>query len=608
MNEHHDTGGDRDVRRFPARLSQVGAEPGPRFTLATKRILLAQIRTLLALVAGGRGRSAFPRGLRVGMSAGWSALGTLVSRWGRESARPARIARWRHAHWLVVGTVCFGAFMGQLDASIVTLAFPALQQQFDTSLAEVEWVSLAYLLTLVALLAPIGRLSDASGRKRWYLYGFALFTVASALCGLAPTLGALVGFRVLQAVGAAMLQANSVALVTTSVPRASMRSALGVQAAAQALGLALGPTVGGLLVTGPGWRWVFLVNIPVGVAGIIAGRFLLPRTRARTPVGSFDGAGLVLLVVWTTALLLAASAVSGLSLPGWVPGLLAALFVAGAVAFVARERVAASPLIDLHLVGNRMVGCGILAAMGGYLVLFGPLVLFPVVLTRAGESAAHAGLVCTALPVGFAVGATLVSRLLPASWSSRRRCVLGAGLCVVALVVLVIVGGRQIPLIILLAILGLGVGVFTPANNHMVMASVPTRMSGLGGGILNMSRGLGTALGVAVVTFALHAGSTLSGERAALVALALAALMVGFLAAGAAGRRQSENHQGMRRGRHNHLAGRQRLLRTSGRRSCPPRRRALLDHGGEGPSRDRRDQLDPRHGLDEDPLSEGGVR
>ena len=199
----------------------------------------------------------------------------------REPARPAVVREHRLAPWLAVATVCFGAFMGQLDASIVTLAFPALQRQFGVGLAGVQWVSLAYLLALVALLVPVGRWSDRFGRKLVYLYGFVLFTAASAACGLAPSLAVLIGLRVVQAAGAAMLQANSVALVATSAPPGRRRAALGVQAGAQALGLALGPVVGGLLVASAGWRWIFFVNVPVGVVAVVAGWFLLPRTRQR---------------------------------------------------------------------------------------------------------------------------------------------------------------------------------------------------------------------------------------------------------------------------------------------------------------------------------------
>src|SRR4051812_11304420 len=173
--------------------------------------------------------------------------------------------------------------MGQLDASIVTLAFPAIERDFHTPLAAAQWVSLSYLLALVGLLAAAGRLADAVGRKLVYLQGFVVFTLASAACGLAPSLAWLVAFRVVQAAGAAMLQANSVALVITSVPARRMRAALGLQAAAQALGLALGPAFGGLLVASAGWRWVFWINVPIGCAAVVIGRLLLPRTRDFTP-------------------------------------------------------------------------------------------------------------------------------------------------------------------------------------------------------------------------------------------------------------------------------------------------------------------------------------
>ncbi|MBV9750345.1 MAG: MFS transporter, partial [Acetobacteraceae bacterium] len=179
-----------------------------------------------------------------------------------EPPRPEVIRRYPRAPWLAVGVVCFGAFMGQLDASIVTLTFRPMQHEFGAPLAAVQWVSLAYLLALVAMLAPAGRVADAVGRKLVYGYGFIIFTAGSAACGLAPSLGLLIAFRVAQAAGAAMLQANSVALVATSVPAARMRLALSVQAAAQSVGLGLGPTLGGLLTQTAGWRAVYWINVP----------------------------------------------------------------------------------------------------------------------------------------------------------------------------------------------------------------------------------------------------------------------------------------------------------------------------------------------------------
>ena len=440
----------------------------------------------------------------------------------------------RAAPWLAVGTVCFGAFMGQLDASIVTLAFPALHRQFAASLAAVQWVSLAYLVTLVALLIPAGRLADAAGRKLVYLYGFVVFTVASAACGLAPTLVALVGFRILQAVGAAMLQANSVALVTTSVSKARLRAALGVQAGAQALGLALGPTLGGLLVATVGWRWVFGVNVPVGVVAVVAGRYLLPRTRERTPLalGALDWPGLVLLAAAVTAGLLALSAGSGLALPVWAVLALAVLTLSATCGFVWRERRAADPLLDLTLLGRDRVGVGLVGALGGYLVLFGPLVLVPVVLAEVGVAAQHAGLVLTALPAGFALAATLGGRLAILG-SDRRRHWIGALLAAPELAVLALAPLTLPVLTVALAVVGLGLGVFTPANNATIMAAIPARASATGGGLVNLARGLGTALGVALPVLALHlaaqARHPAAGPHVAMGVLLLVAITTMFL-------------------------------------------------------------------------------
>ncbi|HEX4223738.1 MAG TPA: MFS transporter [Pseudonocardiaceae bacterium] len=448
-----------------------------------------------------------------------------------EAPRPRSIANWPGAGWLAVGTVCFGAFMGQLDASIVTLTFPALRSTFHASLAGVQWVSLSYLLTVVALLAPAGRLADALGRKQLYLYGFALFTLGSAACGLAPTLTALIGFRVLQGVGAALLQANSVALVTTSVPANRMRTALGIQAAAQALGLALGPTLGGILVDALGWQWVFGVNVPVGVLGLVAGRYLLPRTRQRTPVAGFDFIGLGLLILASTALLLAVSSVSGLALPWWSVAALVVVGLGTGVAFVLRSGRVRDGVIDLRLLRSRAVSGGLAAALGGYLVLFGPLVVVPVVVTAGGASALRAGLVCTALPAGFGLAATLGIRLLPRSWSNARRCVSGALVCVAALVPLVLVPVGGVAFIALLGLLGVGLGLFTPPNNAMVMGAIPAAKSGLGGGLVNMARGIGTALGVAVMTCVLNAAGVGAGAGWAFGLLAVVGVLVAGVAA-----------------------------------------------------------------------------
>ncbi|MGK4585767.1 MFS transporter [Kitasatospora sp. HPMI-4] len=442
-----------------------------------------------------------------------------------ERPRPEAVRNHAGAWRFAVLTVCFGAFMGQLDASIVTLTYQALREEFHTTLAAVQWVSLSYLLTLVALLVPIGRFSDVHGRKLMYLYGFAVFTLASAACGLAPTLAALVGFRVVQAAGAALMQANSVALVTTSAPPGRMRAALGMQAAGQAIGLALGPTVGGAIVATLGWRWVFWINVPVGILSLIAGHYLLPRTRERARTSCTDTVGVALLAAATTCALLALSVASGLGTPVWTAAVLGAAAAVAGWAFLRRQSRHPDPLIDLELLHRGPVGTGLLGGLCGYLVLFGPLVLVPVELARRHVSSISAGMVLTALPVGFALAATLAERLLPLGWDDRRRSRAGAAGCIGALVLLVLLPVHAALLPVPLLLLGLALGVFIPANNSVVMHALPRSAAAAGGGMVNMTRGLGTALGVAAVTLALHLAHGTAGYVAAsAVLLAFAAL------------------------------------------------------------------------------------
>ncbi|TSE01697.1 MFS transporter [Skermania sp. ID1734] len=415
--------------------------------------------------------------------------------------------------------------MGQLDASIVTLIFPALQREFAQPLAAVQWVSLAYLLALIGSLAAVGRFADSYGRKLLYVYGFAVFTAASAACGVAPTLWVLIVFRVLQAIGAAMLQANSVALVVTSVGKSHARAALGVQAAAQALGLAAGPAVGGLLVDSLGWRYVFLVNVPVGILGLIAGQFLLPRTRDSARPGRFDWLGAILLATASTTLLLAVSVFSGLALPLWSIPTMVVAGIACAAALIRRERRIDHPVIDPTVLRPAAVSMGLVGALCGYLVLFGPLTLLPQL--HGGHGGV--GLVLSCLPAGFALAAVCGERILPASVGTRVRAVGGAAVATFGCLALLLSHRPDVATAAALFGTGVGLGMFIPANNAAIMRAVPTRMSATGGGMVNMARGLGTALGVTLVALCLHTGGS-AGAQVALGVLAGAGVIAGISA------------------------------------------------------------------------------
>ena len=421
----------------------------------------------------------------------------------REAARPQWVRDRPFAPWAAVGAVCLGAFMGQLDASIVTLTYPRLQSEFTTGLGSVQWVSLSYLVVLAVLLVPVGRWADTAGRKLLYLYGFGLFSMASAACALAPTLGWLVAGRGLQAVGAALLQANSVALVVLSVPRSRVRTAVGLQGAAQALGVALGPTLGGVLVQAYGWRSVFWVNVPVGLAAILAGYVFVPRSRDLSQRHGSDRAGFILLASAIVSSLLALSGLSGMPLPSaWVVGL-CLVAVVTAVAFWHAEVRAQDPLVDIDLLRHGGLGALLAGALLAYLLLFAPLVLYPSVFATWGLGAAAGGLVLSCLPAGFALAA-VGTNMMHLPISNRQRVAVGA-LGVFACSVANIALWHSPGLVaVLLLLLGTFLGLVIPANNAAAMSAVPPSASAVTGGMVNVARALGTALGVAVTAMGLH--------------------------------------------------------------------------------------------------------
>ena len=431
----------------------------------------------------------------------------------REPRRPVAVRDSPRAHWYVVATVCIGAFMGQLDASIVTVALPRMGRDLHASLGAVEWVALAYLLVLVATVATVGRIADAVGRKLLYVYGFGVFTAGSALCGLAPTLPILIAARMLQAVGAAMLQANSVALIAEAMPRPMLGKAIGVQGSAQALGLALGPAVGGILLSLAGWRFIFLVNIPAGAIGLALGWFLLPRSRSRRELDGADGLGAVLLALAAMGPLVYLSLAGR---EGYADPVLLACLAAGvtaAVCFVRRERRVTAPLIDLSILRRHGLTSGLGSGLVSYLALFGTLFIVPYYLSADHDSATLIGLQLAVLPIAIGITAPVAGRLVTrvgARWLTAGGLVLAA----VGMFTIAVEHGTA-GILTGLALTGLGLGAFTPANNAGVMSASPPGHAGVTGGMLNMTRGLGTALGVALAGALFAAAAGVSGSRVA---------------------------------------------------------------------------------------------
>ena len=463
------------------------------------------------------------------------------SRWQRlliEPKRPDRIRNRPGAFWLTVAAVCIGAFMGQLDASIVTVALPTLQHTFHAGVDAVTWVGLSYLLVLVATVVAVGRFADMWGRKLLYVYGFGIFIIGSALCGLAPGLGWLTGFRALQAIGAALLQANSIAIIVLAVPKPSLGRAIGIQGAAQAVGLALGPTVGGFLLAAGGWRIIFFVNVPFGLLGMIAGVLLIPRSRHLQDPTPFDWAGFALFFPAVASLFVA---ISFGNARGWSSPSIIALLVGGSsliVVFVLRERRCADPMLDVHLFRRSRLSAGIVSGLLSYLVMFGVLFLVPFYLERGvGLGSGRAGLELMVMPVALGITAPFAGRL--ADRVGARPLTVGGMACVGAgLVALAAPRPATGPFLVLLAVIGIGTGAFTPPNNAVIMGSVPASQAGVASGVLNMTRGMGTSLGLAVtgLLFEAAGGSSTSpvvvarAFSVACLALAGIAVVAGLVA------------------------------------------------------------------------------
>jgi EmrB/QacA subfamily drug resistance transporter len=438
-----------------------------------------------------------------------------------EPRRPARIRALHSAPWLAVGTVCVGAFMGQLDASIVTTALPFIRINLHASLASVEWVVLVYVLVLAGAVAAVGKIADRVGRKLLYTYGFGIFVIGSAACALAPSLGLLVIARLVQAAGAVMLQANSYALIRDVLPPSRLGTGLGIQGAAQAVGLCVGPALGGILTGLGGWRWIFLVNIPVGLIGLALGWFLLPRSTHLDPESRIDPSGTLLLAAIPAALLAALSFAAQQGTPGWTEPALLVVTCVLVIGAIARQRRASGSVVDSALIRVPAFDAGVIAALLSYVILFGTLVAVPFYLVKVRHLGAEAaGFELTALPVALALvaplGGTIRDRIGP-----RIPTGLGMAVTAVGMGLLAASAIRADLTVLALAVTGAGMGLFIAANNAATMFAAPPQRAGTAGGLLNMARGLGTALGVALTSLIFATGRGITSVALVLMAIAI---------------------------------------------------------------------------------------
>ncbi len=401
--------------------------------------------------------------------------------------------------WLILSTVSLGSLMSTLDGSIVNIALPAIQTDFRIDLTTVEWVVVAYLLVVGSLLLPVGRLGEVATFKRVYLIGFAVFTLASVTCGLAPNEGWLIASRTVQAIGAAAIMAMGPAVIARTFGPSERGRALGLNGVSVSLGLSLGPAIGGVLTQVASWRSIFLINAPIGLIAILWAWRVLPA-EGRGHDQSFDLRGAALSGIALFALLLALS--EGQTW-GWTSPLtlllLAAFAVIGA-AFVLAERSSAQPLLDLALFRIRPFSFGLASVVVAFAGMFTATFLLPFLLEQGrGFDPIEAGLLLTPVPISMAFVApfsgSISDRIGPAVPAS-----VGIVLMVLGLLSLtqLAVDFTLPDLIWRLVLLGVGQGLFMSPNSSAVLGSVPGRRVGTASGTLAQMRVTGQALGIAL--------------------------------------------------------------------------------------------------------------
>jgi EmrB/QacA subfamily drug resistance transporter len=411
------------------------------------------------------------------------------------------------SHWIVFSAVAVGTFMATLDGNIVGVALPTIGRELHAPIPRLEWIVNAYLLAISATLLAMGRAGDLLGHRTVYVAGLGLFTGGSVLCGAAPSIGLLNAARAIQAFGASALMAIAPAAITAAFPRERRGRALGAIGSVVALGLTAGPPLGGLILSHLSWRWVFYVNLPVGIAGAIWALRVLPRARPATgPRPRFDLGGAALLAL---ALAAAIVAVDGLTHPRLADLVPVAIAAAAAAALWARERRAAAPLVDGALFRSRTLTLGLLAGFLSYAAMFSQTFLTPFFLTRVlSLPPGRVGLGMAAVPVALSVASPVAgwvadrfgARLL----SPAAMLLLATGLWLVSRAG---AGDGLAGVMARLAVCGLGMGLFQAPNNAAVMSSLPRERLGSGGGLLATARNLGMAVGTALAggLFALRA-------------------------------------------------------------------------------------------------------
>jgi EmrB/QacA subfamily drug resistance transporter len=432
--------------------------------------------------------------------------------------------------WLGLAGLAIGVFMFTLDASIVNVALPTLVRTLDTSFATVQWIVLSYLLMATALVLTAARWGEIWGKKRAYMGGLAVFILGSVLCGLAPDIGWLIAFRAVQGLGAVFVSALGAAIVGEMFPPRERGRAMGIIGSAVLLGVALGPSLGGLVIAVSSWRWMFYINLPIGLAALLVLSRYVPDIAPRAPAHAFDWPGnlLAALMLCTFPLALTWGQSDGFARAH----VLALLFVSllALVTFLWVEARSPGPLLDLNVFRNRVFANGLTMSGIMFLVLTGTGFLMPFYLEVVARfSPAKVGMLLAISPIAGGVIAPL-GGLLSDRIGARFVTICGLALIAIGLSLFTWIG-ETVSIVGFAACvipIGIGMGMFQAANDSNVLNAVAPERLGLASALLSLMRTLGQTAGVPLLAtiFSIAAwGSAGRASGQALLAQPPAALL-----------------------------------------------------------------------------------
>ena len=401
--------------------------------------------------------------------------------------------------WMVLSAVMMGVIMGPIDASIVNVVLPSIATHFRTDYALAQWVPTIYLLAVCSFILTYGRLGDMLGYKRIFLTGLACFTAASLLCGLSQNIWMLIIFRALQGLTVAMQMSLGMAIVTSVFPPKERGKAIGIYSTAIALGLMIGPVIGGIIAQYLSWRFVFFINVPIGIIALLWGSRVISAGE-RKPDQQLDIPGAVLAFLLLFSLLLYANRGERLGwFSGWGIGMLVCILVFGGL-FIRRERRAGQPMLNLTIFTNRRFTLACVSSLLNFMALYAVVFLTPWYLADARlQSTATIGAVMLAFAVPtFFMGP--ISGILSDKIGSRGLAFAGMFINAAGLFLLsrLATDTANTQIAWRLALCGLGAGMFQSPINSAVMGSAPVQFRGIASSFLAVMRNTGMALGIAM--------------------------------------------------------------------------------------------------------------